>query len=239
MTKKKALVKQVKKIARPRPQIRRLGEIWQCHVMVRRMQNYYRIATENSLRHFFYITFTSLLKETPFEEALYNKRFAEVSEKSFSYSRKIWSSRVIILRLRSLAMSTTKKRWRQSSCKAEIFSYSYIRIKLDDLQKAGEVSEFTKSAVYAMTNHVLALIARKYQRVQEVVENVMRGKILDYEAKNIRNKAIAEERKKFITETEERAKHMLRDKMTLPLVEKYTHLPMPRIEELARGLGLL
>ena len=32
---------------------------------------------------------------------------------------------------------------------------------------------------------------------------------------------------------------MLRDKMTLPLVEKYTHLPMPRIEELARGLGLL
>ena len=67
----------------------------------------------------------------------------------------------------------------------------------------------------------------------------MRGKIIDYEAKTIRNKAIAEERKKFITETEERAKDMLRDKMTLPLVEKYTHLPMPRIEELARGLGLL
>ncbi|MBQ6297524.1 MAG: hypothetical protein IJK81_07510 [Selenomonadaceae bacterium] len=121
--------------------------------------------------------------------------------------------------------------------------YSYIQTKLDDLQKTGEVSEFTKSAVCVMTNHVLALIAQKYHRVQEGVENVMRGKILDYEAKTIRNKGreegIAETMAKVKAETEERAKDMLRDKMTLPLVEKYTHLPMPRIEELARGLGLL
>ena len=121
--------------------------------------------------------------------------------------------------------------------------YSYIQTKLDDLQKAGEVSEFTKSAVCTMTNHVLALIAQKYHRVQEGVENIMRGKILDYEAKTIRNKGRAEGRAEGIAEMkvqiEERAKDMLRDNMTLPLVEKYTHLPMPRIEELARGLGLL
>jgi len=121
--------------------------------------------------------------------------------------------------------------------------YIYIRTKLDDLQKAGEVSEFTKSAVCVTTNHVLALIAQKYQRVQKGVENVMRGKILDYEAKTIRNKGraegIAETMAKVKAETEKRAKDMLRDKMTLPLVEKYTHLPMPRIEELARDLGLL
>ena len=75
----------------------------------------------------------------------------------------------------------------------------------------------------------------------------MRGKIIEYEAKTIRNKAIAEGRAEGIAETmakvkaetEERAKDMLRDNMTLSLVEKYTHLPMPRIEELARGLGLL
>ncbi|MBR3050564.1 MAG: hypothetical protein IKG61_03835 [Selenomonadaceae bacterium] len=79
------------------------------------------------------------------------------------------------------------------------------------------------------------------------MENVMRGKIIEYEAKTIRNKAIAEGRAEGIAETmakvkaetEERAKDMLRDNMTLSLVEKYTHLPMPRIEELARGLGLL
>jgi len=121
--------------------------------------------------------------------------------------------------------------------------YSYIRTKLDDLQKAGEVSELTKSAVCVTTNHVLALIAQKYHRVEKGVENVMRGKILDYEAKTIRNKAIAEGRAEGIAEMkaqiEERAKDMLRDKMTLSLVEKYTHLPKPRIEELARSLGLL
>ena len=44
--KKKALVKQVKRIARPRPKIGRLEEIWQYNAMVRGMQNYYRIATE-------------------------------------------------------------------------------------------------------------------------------------------------------------------------------------------------
>lgn len=50
------------------------------------------------------------------------KDLPKVSEKRFSYSGKIWSSRVIILRFKPLAMSTKKKRWRQSSCKAEIFS---------------------------------------------------------------------------------------------------------------------
>ena len=79
----------------------------------------------------------------------------------------------------------------------------------------------------------------------------MRGKIIEYEAKTIRNKAIAEGRAEGRAEgkaegiaemkaqIEERAKDMLRDKMTLSLVEKYTHLPMPRIEELARSLGFL
>ncbi|MBQ6057713.1 MAG: hypothetical protein IJL34_08585, partial [Treponema sp.] len=105
--------------------------------------------------------------------------------------------------------------------------YSNIRLKLDDLQKAGEVSEFTKSAVCTMTNHVLALIAQNYHRVQKGVKDVMRGKILDYEAKTIRNKGRAEGIAEMKAQIEERAKDMLRDKMSLPLVEKYTHLPMP------------
>ena len=90
-----------------------------------------------------------------------------------------------------------------------------------------------------MTNHVSALIAQKYHRVQEGVGNVLRGKIIEYEAKMIRNKAIAEERKKFMAETEERAKDMLRDNMTLSLVEKYTHLSMPSYRRIDLWLGLL
>ena len=85
----------------------------------------------------------------------------------------------------------------------------------------------------------MSLTAEKYQNVREGVEYVMGGKVLEYEAKTIRN----EERKKVLaeamTETEERAKDMLRDRMDFSLVEKYTHLSMPRIKELARGLGML
>ncbi|MBR0283973.1 MAG: hypothetical protein IJQ78_02010 [Selenomonadaceae bacterium] len=71
----------------------------------------------------------------------------------------------------------------------------------------------------------------------------MGGKVIEYEAKTIRNEALnegrKEERQLALAETEERAKDMLRDRMELPLVEKYTHLSMPRIKELARGLGML
>ena len=40
-------------------------------------------------------------------------------------------------------------------------------------------------------------------------------------------------------ETEERARDMIRDHMELSLVEKYTHLPLSRIKELALGLGMM
>ena len=49
MTKRKALVEQVKRIARPRPKIGTYGEIRQYNLMVMGMQNYYRIATNISL----------------------------------------------------------------------------------------------------------------------------------------------------------------------------------------------
>ena len=52
-------------------------------------------------------------------------------------------------------------------------------------------------------------------------------------------KGRSEERQKAIAETEERAKDMIRDRMDLSLVEKYTHLSLPRIKELAHGLGML
>jgi hypothetical protein len=55
----------------------------------------------------------------------------------------------------------------------------------------------------------------------------------------IEKNAREEERKKAILETEARAKDMIRDRMDLSLVEKYTRLPLPRIKELAHGLDML
>ena len=48
-TKKKALLKQVKRIARPKTEKEQLGEIWQYNKMVMGMQNYYRLATNISV----------------------------------------------------------------------------------------------------------------------------------------------------------------------------------------------
>ena len=55
----------------------------------------------------------------------------------------------------------------------------------------------------------------------------------------IEKKGIEKGLKLAMQETEERAKDMLRDNMELSLVEKYTHLPLKRIKELAHGLGML
>ena len=90
-----------------------------------------------------------------------------------------------------------------------------------------------------MINHVMALIAQKYENVRKGVEPIMGGKIIEYEAKYILNKGIEKGLQQALTETEERAKDMIRDRMDLSLVEKYTHLSLSRIKELAHGLGML
>ncbi|MBR3622624.1 MAG: hypothetical protein IKN43_04665 [Selenomonadaceae bacterium] len=117
--------------------------------------------------------------------------------------------------------------------------YIHIREKLNELQNKEEVTEFTKQAIYATIIHVIELIAQKYDKVRKGVEETMGGKIIEYETKDILNKGIMQERRKPTKETEERAKDMLRDKMALPLVEKYTRLSMSRIKALAKGLGVL
>lgn len=68
--------------------------------------------------------------------------------------------------------------------------YRHIRSRLDELQQAGEIDEFMKKAIYTMINHVMALIAQKYENVRKGVEPIMGGKIIEYEAKNILNKGI-------------------------------------------------
>ena len=70
--------------------------------------------------------------------------------------------------------------------------YRRIQAKLDELQEAGDLDAFTKNAICATIMHVLALIAEKYQKVREGVEHIMRGKVIEYEAKTIRNEGLRE-----------------------------------------------
>ena len=56
----------------------------------------------------------------------------------------------------------------------------------------GRISEYTRCTIVDMSNKVLEHIARHYENVREGVKKVMGGKVLDYEAKRIKNEGIKE-----------------------------------------------
>lgn len=77
--------------------------------------------------------------------------------------------------------------------------YGQIRGKLDYLLEKKEIDEYTKCTLIDMTNKVLGHIAKEYASVREGVESVMGGRVLDYEAKTIKNEEREEGIKKLVT----------------------------------------
>lgn len=114
--------------------------------------------------------------------------------------------------------------------------YRKIRLKLDELQIAGVISEFSKGAICAMVNHVLALIAQKYENVREGVTEVMGGKVLEYEAKTILNEGRAEGRNEGKTEM---VLEMLKDKQPLDFIARISNFSKEKISEIGRLHGVL
>ena len=69
-----------------------------------------------------------------------------------------------------------------------------MRDRLEGLAMSGEIDEFTKRSIVDMTSMVAESLACRYNRVVEGVRQVMGGQVLEYEAKTIRNEALAEGR---------------------------------------------
>lgn len=82
--------------------------------------------------------------------------------------------------------------YNQDKAKMELLKQEYEQIKnrLEELANQGEIDEYTKCTIMDMSNKVLEHIARKYENVRKGVKSVMGGKVLDYEAKTIRNEGI-------------------------------------------------
>ena len=70
--------------------------------------------------------------------------------------------------------------------------YKAIADRIEQLLNAGELSEYTKCTILDMSDKVLKHIARKYENVRKGVKDVMGGRVLDYEAKRIKNEGRAE-----------------------------------------------
>jgi hypothetical protein len=74
---------------------------------------------------------------------------------------------------------------------AEIIAeYGMISDRLEESLSSGFIDEFTKKTIMDMSERVLENIARSYENIRKGVGTVMGGKILDYEAKRIRNEGI-------------------------------------------------
>lgn len=66
--------------------------------------------------------------------------------------------------------------------------YEQIKNELEVLLNQSVISTYTRCTIIDMSNKVLEHIARKYDSVRKGVKSIMGGKILEYEAKTIREK---------------------------------------------------
>ena len=78
----------------------------------------------------------------------------------------------------------------ETKLKALQKEYEQIKNKLEDLLNQGAISEYTRCTIIDMSNKVLEHIAVKYHSVKEGVKSVMGGRVLEYEAKAIREEGI-------------------------------------------------
>ena len=72
--------------------------------------------------------------------------------------------------------------------------YILIRKRLEEMCTAGEINEYIKCTLLDMTKKVIDSIAKKYENVREGVKQVVGGKILEYEAKDILRRGISQGR---------------------------------------------
>ena len=68
--------------------------------------------------------------------------------------------------------------------------YEDIKNRLENLLEQQVIEEYTKRIITDMSGKVLEHLAEKYDKVKEGVKSVMGGRVLEHEAKTIRNEGI-------------------------------------------------
>lgn len=90
--------------------------------------------------------------------------------------------------------------------------YQKIVDRLENLVNSGKLDEFSKKTITDMAERVLKSLAKKYKRIRKGVGSLMRGRVLDYEAKRILNEGIRIGRKEEI----KTAIKIYREEMNMP-----------------------
>ena len=105
--------------------------------------------------------------------------------------------------------------------------YRIILERLDDLEKQGIIGAFDKRTIIELSSDVIREIARKYENVQKGIGAMMRGPLIQTEARTILNRGISENKK-------ETALRMLKvGKLTVEEIAEYSALSVAEVEQLA------
>lgn len=101
--------------------------------------------------------------------------------------------------------------------------YRMILERLDDLEKQGIIGAFDKRTIIDLSSDVINEIARKYENVQKGIGAMMRGPLIQTEARTILN-----ESKKEIT-----LRMLKMGKLTVEEIAEYSALSVAEVEQLA------
>ena len=118
--------------------------------------------------------------------------------------------------------------------------YAAIRERLEIACQMGDLTEYPKVVILAMSRKVIEHLAAKYEKVAKGVSQQMGGKVLNYEAKDILNRGRAEGR----TEGEaagikkvQSAVKLLKNGKSITEVAFHTELPQETVAEVAQSIS--
>ncbi|MCI8300570.1 MAG: hypothetical protein HFI69_09495 [Lachnospiraceae bacterium] len=113
--------------------------------------------------------------------------------------------------------------------------YQIILKRLDELERRGVIGAFDKRTIIDLSGDVIKEIAQKYENVQKVVGDMMRGAMIETSARRILNQGISQGISQGINETKkETALRMLKDReLSVDKIAKYSGLEVAEVERLA------
>ena len=105
--------------------------------------------------------------------------------------------------------------------------YQKILERLDELEQQEVIGAFDKRTIIELSGDVIKEIAQKYENVQKGVGNMMRGALIETEARRILNKGMNEAQK------ETAIRLLKRGKLTIKEIAEDTGLSVAEVEQLA------
>lgn len=117
--------------------------------------------------------------------------------------------------------------------------YQIILKRLDELERQGAIGAFDKRTIIDLSGDVIKEIAQKYENVQKVVGDMMRGAMIETSARRILNQGISQGISQGINQginetKKETALRMLQDgELSIDKIAKYSGLEVAEVEQLA------